>query len=170
MGDIHAKSFADDAVAKWKALPEGDRRAIEIGGALAAAGFFITIIARSAIPFAVGAAAGAGMLLTRVFLVPEKTDAPVSNYQNNPLRAAVNRRPKSAWEVGAPMDDDPKERTENVHTFNGLVGRAESTEFPVRHRVPESAFYLDPMDDRIRSHVTGPLGPYRNGQSVNGIW
>lgn len=162
---------------RWNALSKDDKTYVYIGGGCLAVGTLMAVASKNAWWFALGAASGAGVIGYRI-VSKKKNDGEV-NVQDRPTPpapASTFSRSRSGFvhpdtgndsSVGAPFN--PPVDTGAPRGTGDLMKRPGYGEYPLMHRVPESQFWTDETDDRIRWQSFGPQGPYVGDRGIYGF-
>lgn len=155
---------------KWEGLEYTDKLVTGSAAALALGGGVVSLITWNPKTFAICASIGALSVFVRVLTKPEPTQvatAPPSSSGSCTSGCKTHKtiEPAAAG-LGAPWHEPADQGV--VTTFAGPVTRQEAEDVPRMWRVPVADVRTDPLDDRIRSQVVPPLGPYVGDRG--GFW
>jgi len=133
-------------------MNKGDREWIIAGTSCIVVGGLMSLLTGRGNWFAVGGLLGAGIVGYRYCEKMSKKDKrPPELY----MQTLFEEKPYFD-RIGAPeipAVDVPNVGEPEEQTRRGLVG------YPVPYRVPDCEVNIDSMDDNIRPHFVGPLGP-----------
>ncbi len=104
--------------------------------------------------FALGGLSGAALVGYKIYKNNQVAPIP-DDAQQQYLKQVMKDKPDFD-RLGAP--DIPAVETPNVGTPE-MQTRSGVEGYPVPFRVPDTEVHIDTMDDRIRPHFVGPLGP-----------
>lgn len=166
-------------VEKWKNMSAHDRMAIQFGGGCIAGGALVALALRKPWVFAVGATFGAvliGWHLYQYTTDPVKASAPIK-YDAVTAAAmysefAAKRRAMAhgaSTDVGAPIIDNTTAAAVGLSSGVKTLSTVSRNEYPMQNRIPDMDFWTDPLDDRIRWHTHGPIGPYVGDRGIYGF-
>lgn len=180
-------SASQDIADQLKKLDKVEIGVLTAAGVSVVGSGALAVITGSPRLFAIGA--GVGALIVAGYLImlwadkdeSENPPAPVVNQA--PTSAVVNKSPAPLAEappcplsgpipsgVGAPMWQPGPRQPQPTRTFANLNYPCAAKGYPAMHRIPESEFWTDELDDRIRWPVNGKLGPYLGDRGAAGFW
>lgn len=128
-------------------MDKGDREWVYAGVGCVFAGALLSVLTGKHRWFAMGGVGGAALVAYRYY----RGDRP--QQQQSQSRPAQTGAPERLGAPEIPAVDVP-----NVGSPQPLA-RRDVSGYPVRFRVPDTEVHIDTMDDRIRPHFVGPLGP-----------
>ena len=139
-------------------MDRSDREWVYAGIGCVLTGALLSIISGKQRWFAMGGVAGATLVGYRYFERMNGTDCTIPSADpaaERYVRHMLREKPEFE-QLGAP--EIPAVEVPNVGepeplTRDGVDG------YPVSFRVPDAEMHMDTMDDRIRPHFVGPLGP-----------
>lgn len=138
-------------------MDKSDREWVYAGISCVLAGALMSIISGKQRWFAMGGIAGAALVGYKYFERMSDEDRPLrmDSDAKRYVRRVLRDRPEFE-QLGAP--EIPATEVPNVGepeplTRHGVEG------YPVAFRVPDVEVHIDTMDDKIRPHFVGPLGP-----------
>lgn len=138
-------------------MNRSDKEWVYAGVGCVLAGALISIISGKQRWFAMGGLAGAALVGYRYYekKITEDAAGSPSCTSGHYLRRVLKDRPDFE-QLGAP--EIPAVEVPNVGEPDPLT-RREVEGYPMAFRVPDTEVHIDTMDDRIRPHFVGPLGP-----------
>jgi hypothetical protein len=144
------------------------KRVLFVGGIICTSlGVLGAIVAKKPIAFALGICGGL------ILFVLSKRALSTSVLERAPFPPKIADIKKEEQEqeqemaLGAGSSSTPDGGPAKLHTQQT---KPDPTLYPVPFRVKHRLFWEDPMDDRMRWHVSGNQGPYTAWRGVNGIW
>ena len=131
-----------------------DRKWVNAGIGCLALGALMAVASRKQRWFALGGLMGAGIVGYRIYRRKDEI-AGTGTVVAAATKQMMHEKPEFE-RLGAP--ENPAVETPNVG-HGSLNTREEVAGYPVMFRVPDAEINIDTMDERIRPHFTGPLGP-----------
>lgn len=135
-------------------MDKSDREWVYAGVGCVVAGAIVSIISGKQRWFAMGGVAGAALVGYRYFSRLETMGA--GRAPPSYIKHVLKAKPDFD-RLGAP--DIPATETQNVGAQPEHVTEYGAEGYPMAFRVPDTEIHIDTMDDRIRPHFVGPLGP-----------
>ena len=132
-----------------------DRDWVIAGAGCVLGGLLIAAVVGNNTWFAFGGALGASIVGYRFMTKMEtSTSAPQCM---SPAGKQLFNKVREQYHLGAP--EIPAVETPRANTLMGEQTVAGVADYPMMHRVPDVELHMDTMDDNIRPHFVGPLGP-----------
>jgi hypothetical protein len=135
-------------------MDRNDKEWIAAGIFCVVGGGLIALLSGKQAWFAYGGLLGAGIVGYRMHIKGRHGHSCDFNPQTY-LKHILKDKPDFA-KLGAP--EIPAEEVPNVGTPESLT-RKDVEGYPVQFRTPDVEVHTNPMDDMIRPHFVGPLGP-----------
>lgn len=144
-----------------------NQKILFIGGTAAISiSLLVAIIARKPSAFVLGLCGGAIFFILKRIIEEDRVPRTFADKRKRPRNKEEEE--EKEMPLGAGSSSSPDGGVARMHTES--IKKVDPSLYPIPHRVKERSFWEDPMDDRMRWHVSGNNGPYTAWRGMNGVW